>query len=363
MPATLNFFDTYQLMACTEEVVPQQTFFKDRYFPTGDGDVFATDRVLTEYKKGDRRMAAFVSARAGDIPMDRPGYAIHDYEPAYIAPSRLLTMDELRKRGFGEALYVNSTPAQRAAKITINDLTDLNRYIERREEWMCAQTIINNACTMQTYIDDKTEGETLYVQFYDAGHSTDHTYANANAYKWSDSTNQKFIADVRNMCRMLSRRGLPAVDLILGEQAADAVLGIQEVRDLLDKNSGINFGAIDQSLTSYDGVTFMGRLNFRGNWLNMFSVNEEYVDESGSTQKYFPATSAAVLAPGCGHLMYGAVSQIDFGSTDPATHAGDRIPKFSINQDKDTRKLRLASRPLAAPVNYAPWVYAANVVS
>ena len=83
MPATLNFFDTYMLMACYEEVVPQQTFFKDRYFPTGDGDIFATDKVLTEYKKGDKRMAAFVSARAGDIPVDRQGYAIHEYEPAY----------------------------------------------------------------------------------------------------------------------------------------------------------------------------------------------------------------------------------------------------------------------------------------
>lgn len=71
MASELNFFDTYVLMAITEEIVPQQTFFKDRYFPTGEGDIFACDKVLTEYRKGDRKMAAFVSARAGDIPMDR----------------------------------------------------------------------------------------------------------------------------------------------------------------------------------------------------------------------------------------------------------------------------------------------------
>ena len=73
MSAELNFFDTYILMAITEEIVPRQTFFKDRYFPTGDGDIFASDKVLTEYRKGDRKMAAFVSARAGDIPMERRG--------------------------------------------------------------------------------------------------------------------------------------------------------------------------------------------------------------------------------------------------------------------------------------------------
>ncbi len=108
--AELNFFDTYVLMAIAEEIVPQQTFFRDRYFPTGERDIFACDKVLTEYRKGDRKMAAFVSARAGDIPMDRIGYAIHEYQPAFIAPSRLLTLDDLTKRGFGEAIYANSTP-------------------------------------------------------------------------------------------------------------------------------------------------------------------------------------------------------------------------------------------------------------
>ena len=163
MPAVLNFFDTYMLLAITEEIVPQQTFFKDRYFPTGANDIFRSDKVLTEYRKGDRKMAAFVSARAGDIPMDRRGYAIHEYQPAFIAPSRLLTLDDLNKRGYGEAIYANSTPAERAARLQQDDLTDMDRRIIRREEWMCAQTMINNACTMQTYIDDKTEGETLYV--------------------------------------------------------------------------------------------------------------------------------------------------------------------------------------------------------
>src|SRR5699024_3632471 len=168
MPAVLNFFDTYMLLAITEEIVPQQTFFKDRYFPTGANDIFRSDKVLTEYRKGDRKMAAFVSARAGDIPMDRRGYAIHEYQPAFIAPSRLLTLDDLNKRGYGEAIYANSTPAERAARLQQDDLTDMDRRIIRREEWMCAQTMINNACTMQTYIDDKTEGETLYVKFFDA---------------------------------------------------------------------------------------------------------------------------------------------------------------------------------------------------
>lgn len=355
--ATLNFFDTYALLAIAEEIVPQQTFFKDRYFITEESDIFACDKVLTEYRKGDRKMAAFVSARAGDIPMDRRGYEIHEYQPAFIAPSRLLTEDELRKRGFGEALYANSTPAQRAARLQLQDLTDMDRRIVRREEWMCAQTMINNACTMQTYVDDKTEGETLYVKFFDD--ASDHTYTVAT--KWN-ATGGDFFGDVKAMCRKLSSCGLPAADLVLGSDAADAVLEMEKVQKLLDRNSGIIIGTIEQELSQYDGVVYMGTLNFGGFKLNLISVDETYVDASNTTQKYFPATSAMVTAPRCGHMMYGQITQIDYGSTDFTSHANIRVPKFSINQDKDLRKLRLASRPLAAPHNYCPYIYAANVV-
>lgn len=355
--AELNFFDNYVMMAITEEIVPQASFFRDRYFPTSAGDVFAADKVLTEYKKGDRKMACFVADRAGDIPMERRGYEIHEYQPAKIAPSRLLTLDDLRKRGFGEALYPGSTPAERAAKLQLRDLTELDIRIQRREEWMAVQTMINNGCTMQEYIDAKTVGGQKEVRFYDV--SSDHTYTVSP--KWDTSTGD-FFGDVRNMCRMLSKRGLRAADLVLGTDAADAILEIEKVQKLLDKQSGIIIGQIEQELSPYDGVAYMGTLNFGGFKLNLISVDESYIDDSNTEQKYFPATSAMVTAPGCGHMMYGQITQIDFGSTEFTTYANKRVPKFFVDQDKDIRKLRLGSRPLAAPLNYCPYIYAANVV-
>lgn len=355
--AVLNFFDTYILMAIVEEIVPQASFFRDRYFPTGEGDVFAADKVLTEYRRGDRKMAAFVSRRIGDIPMDRMGYEIHEYQPAFIAPSRTMTLDDLKKRGFGEALYPGMTKAQRAARLQLRDMSEMDVCIVRREEWMCAQTMIYNACTMQTYVDSKTQGETLYVKFYDG--ASEHTFT--VAVPWNASGGD-FFGDVKLMCRLLSRRGLQAADLVLGTDAADAILDMEKVQKLLDKNSGIHIGEIEQQLSVYDGVVYMGTFNFGGFRLNLISVDETYVDDANQEQRYFPATSAMVTAPGCGHLMYGQITQIDFGSMDPIDHAGIRVPKFTLDQPNDTRKLRLASRPLAAPHNYCPWIYAADVV-
>ena len=354
----LNFFDNYVMMAMVEEIVPRATFFHDRYFPTGAGDIFAADKVLTEYRKGDRKMACFVAPRVGDIPIDRRGYAIHEYQPAYIAPSRLLTLDDLTKRGFGEAIYPGSTPAQRAARLQLEDFRDLDLRIARREEWMAVQTMINNACTMQEYIDANTKGDELHVQFYDG--TSDHTYTVAN--KWN-ATNGDFFGDVKAMCRLLSARGLKAADLVLGTDVADAILNLEKVQKLLDKNSGIIIGQVEQELSAYEGVSYLGVLNFGGFRLDLICVDETYVDDSNATQKYFPATSAMVTAPKCGHMMYGQITQIPFGSTDHETFAAKRVPKFVVDQDRDTRKLRLGARPLAAPLDYCPYIYAANVVS
>lgn len=353
----LDFTSNYILMAIFDEVIPETSFFKDRYFRTGAGDIFKADKVLTEYRKGDRKMAAFVAPRIGDIPVERTGYEIHEYQPAYIAPSRLLTLDEINKRGFGEAIYSQNTPAERAARLLLEDMQTLEKRIARREEWMAIQTMINNACTMQEYVDANTKGEVLYVQFF--GDKTEHTYTVANTW---NSEKGNFIGDVKQMCLMLSSRGLPAADLVLGSQAAEAILDIPKVRELLDRNLAISFGEINQSVV-YPGVTRMGALNFGGFMLTLWEVSESYEDENGVDTPFFPVTSAMVTAPDCGHMMYGQITQMDFGSIDYTSYAAKRVTKFVADQDKEVRKIRLSSRPLAAPKNYCPYIYAANVVS
>ena len=305
MAILINFFDNVILQAISEEIVPKVSFFKDRYFPTGAGDIFKANEVLTEYRSGDRKLAAFVDQKAGDIPIGRRSYEVHSYKPAYIAPSRLLTLDELTKRGFGEALYPGMDEAQRAARLLADDMNDMENRIARREEWMAAETMIGNGCVMQEYIDGATKGDSLVVKFYDG--TSDHTYTASK--KWNENGGD-FWGDVKAMCRMLSARGLPAKDLILGTDVADYILTDERTRQLLDKNSGIIVGEIRQQLTQYDGVVFMGTLNFGGFMLNVFSVDETYEDETGKSARYFPATAAMVTAPDCGHMMYGSITQI-----------------------------------------------------
>ena len=56
-------------------------------------------------------------------------------------------------------------------------------------------------------------------------------------------------------------------------------------------------------------------------------------------------------------------SLIRYANGDYTTIAAKRVPDLFIDRKRKTREVILESRPLAAPQNYAPWVYAPNVVN
>ncbi len=356
MPNNIDFFSSYYMAGVVQEIVPPATFFRDRYFPTDPvKDIFAANKVLVEYRDGDRMLAPFVVARKGDVLIDRKGYEVHEYEAPMVAPSRLLTLDDLKKRGFGEALYAGSTQAERAAALQLRDLTELEERITRREEWLAAQTMINNGFTAVEMIDDKEKVESFSVVYYDVDKGNPAQYA-VNV-EWDNGGD--FWKDVQTMCEDLADRGLPATDLVVGTEVAHFILEDEKAVKRLD-NRRMEFGNIaPKNLTA--GVTWLGRLNFGGFELDIYVVRETYVDDEGSIQRYFPTKSAMVTAPNSGRMMYAQITQIE-PDNEFHTFALRRVPKFVVDRDKDTRKLRLATRPLAAPNHKAPWMYAPNVL-
>ena len=121
-----NFYDTHTLLMAVQQLTPAATFLRDRYFPTNDAsDIFATDDVLVEFRDGSKKLAPFVAPRKGGVTVLRAGYNMERYTPPFVAPRRVLTLDELRKRGFGEALYSQLTPEQRQQTLILRDADEL----------------------------------------------------------------------------------------------------------------------------------------------------------------------------------------------------------------------------------------------
>ena len=364
MSVLVNILDTYYMAGLWEGLSPVPTFFRDRYFPTGAGDIYAADKVLVEYKDGDNDMAPFMVMGADPINVKREGYEIHDYSPTYVSQSRDLTADQLKQRGFGEAILSKSTEEERAAKLVSEDLALLERRFSRTEEYLCSQVMINNGFTIQEHLDE-THTRTAELKYYDPAKGNDGAYT---ITQWGVGTTFADVcADIEAMCDALSERGLPAVDLVIGRKVRDFLLSMSDFRELVNKQSGIIVaeGGIRQTLSQYQGVTFLGTINFNGYDLNVIVSNEQYSAVSGGSvvrTNYFPATSMMVTAPAAGHLMYAHIVHMDEnGEIDTIT--GKRVPDLFVDRKKKKREIILESRPLAAPQNYSPWIYAAGVVA
>lgn len=357
MAVNLDITQSYVLQSIAEKIKPEAMFFSERYFTTSKTDIFTTDSVLVEYKRaGQRKMAHFVPERGGAIPVERDGYEMSEFRPAYIAESRSLTVDELSKRGFGEPLITGSTPAQRAIRLLAEDLTELELRTRRRIEWMCSSVMMNNSITMQEYIDINTPGEVKHIQFFDD--KSEHNYNPQNLWN-SDKAN--IIGDVYAMCEMLSDRGMVATDLLIGTDVADVFYKDEEIRVMLDKTLAINFGSVNERIVM-PGISEIGSFNFRGHTLRVIVVGNKYEDENGKTQSYFPKDAAMVTFPKCGRIAYGAVTLMPYGSDNFQTIAKSRVTKLFIDNPKNTREIQLYSRPIAMPRVYTPYIFARKVV-
>ncbi len=354
---TINLFDTYTMMALMEEVAPVPSFFKDRYFKTGPEDIFLTKKVLMEFSDGDYQMAPIVSRSVGDIPVERDGYEVYELEPAYVGISKYLTADDLEMRGFGEALFANEAPATRAAKLMMQDFTKLNNRITRREEWISVQTMLNNACEMQEYVDANTVGDKSFLCFYE--NKDEHKYV-VDEPITMDTPASVVIGHIVAICDKLTERGLPVEDLVVGDDVAAIFRGNKDLRELFSKTSGINIGNIKEQ--RIPGAVHMGSVNFGGYTLDVFNAKGIYKDASGVIRKYFPKNAVLATAPDCGHMMYGSITQKEFGAAPEAwfTRTGTRIPKLKVDVNNDTQCLRLACKPVAAPRNRTPWIVAEN---
>lgn len=351
-----NYYDTHHLLASVRQLSPLHTFLMDRYFPTNEAtDIFATDDVLVEYQKGSQKAAPFVAPRKGGITIMRDGYTMKRFTPSYIAPKRPLTIDDLKKRGFGEALYTQLTPAQRQGVIILGDLDDLRRMNSRRKEAMAAEVIFTNACIMDEYVDDLKHFNEREVRYYD-GEKNPATYTPAATLDTTEASGKRFLSDVAAMGYMLTSRGLPFSEVLMASDVADAFLANEWVLRLLD-NRNYQIGGVDPT-TLPSGASRIARLNIKGRMIDFLSYEDTYTEVDGTVRPFVPNGMIAATAPNAGRTVYGAITQVEQADGEFHTYAGVDVPKYLSDAKHNTRELILSSAPLCMPKNENPFIVA-----
>lgn len=348
-----DIYSTHSLLMAVEQISPIRTFLRDRYFPTNNAtDIFATDDVLVEYKDGSKKLAPFVSPIKGGVVMTREGYNMERYTPPFIAPRRILTIDDLKKKGFGEALFSQLTPQQRESVMLMKDADEMGEMISRREELMAAETMLNNGCVMRHYADDLTKCEEKEIRFYSEG-SNPAVYT--PAINWNQA-GADIIGDIAVMIRLLTSRGLPASELVVAPDVADTVINDPNIQKLLDIRN-YNLGSVEPKLLP-EGATIVCRVNILGRMIDVISYDEQYEADNGTTTQYIPAGKAILTAPAAGRTLYGAVTQVEQYDGQFHTYAARRVPKYLSSAEGNTRTLTITSCPLLIPNQKNPWVSA-----
>ena len=354
----MNIYDTIYMLAAVQELPVEHTFFKRRYFDTDAAmDVFGTSKVLVDYKEGGQESAPFVLPRIGSIPVGRDGFSTYELEPANISISMPLTLDQLTRRGFGESLLSQLTPEDRAKKFLIHDMAELSARISRTEEWLACQTMLDNGATMRHQAETADKYEDVRVQFYE-GENNPALYT--PAAPWTHSTETEpgsWYHDIINMAKMLTRRGLPAREVLISSDVGEFLMEDIWVQKMMD-NRRMEFGRIAPTeLTEY--VTHLGGFNFMGRKLDIL-INDGTFTKDGVDVPYLENGSVIVTAPGCGKGLYGAVSQME-NDGNIKTYAGTRVPQHIFTVRPPVKETQLTCRPLFVPKKPSPWSVAKKV--
>lgn len=353
--AEINIYKTKTMLAAVKQMKPATSFLRDRYFPESAGDTFPTEEVLVEYKDATgNKLAPVVLPRKGSISVERDGYETHKMVPPLIAPARPLTIDDLNKKQMGENLFSDRTPAQRQAEVLNQDLADMDEMITAREEQMAAECIFNNGYTLKQYADKFGSDEFVpYDMKFYTGNTNPAVYV--PGVMWNGSTSDK-LADLYQMILMLTTKGNAATEVLLGADAAEALLADATIKELLDIKN-YNIGGIAPITLPQDAAR-LGVINVRGRNISLLTYDGTYIDEeTGDVTPYVPAKSICVTAPAAGRLLRGAVTYMDQSTCQFVTQEGRRVPHLWV--EKNARELTVATRPLLAPKTKNPFITAA----
>lgn len=355
----MDIYSPFNLIAAYEVADKEQMWLRDNFFPCNPAtDLFNTDEVYVEIKdKGNRLTAPFVIPEVGGRYIERTGYRTSRIAPPFMGLKTKLTIDELKKKGFGEAYFQQVSPETRARKLLVGDMEEMEKRFARSEEMLCAKLLTGNGYDLKHFgAEDNEKFQNYRLRFYDG--SNDPTkYTPAKMWN-TDAT--AFFDDVEAMAEMLEENQQEASVLIVSGDVGKAIFYNEVLREEIKTYANIDAiqGKLGVEIIN-NTVKKIGTFNIGGRWITVYSYTGKYIDpETGAEELYIPSGTAVLTAPNCGKMMYGCVDQMNPDTQEFESIAAKRVPKMIVDVENDTRRLRIASRPLAVPAAINPFVHA-----
>ena len=324
------------------------SFLRTRFFPTGPRDIFKTKKVFIERTDEGNLCAPFVIPYSGAKLMERPDYTAEELMPAFINPARDMSIAQLEKKGIGETLYDEVTPEQRAMQYLADDLAFLQKSVQRTQEWMCGQIIING------YVDCVIDtNQKVRFQYYDQAFGNLMVFTSGGSTVYWDTSGASIYEQLSAMVNDIDAE-YGDIDIILGAELVTLFLTDTQMLKMLDV-ANANFGRIDPGLQQFPGVGFIGALNFGGKLCNVYTYNAKATIGGVETSFINPKYAVAIPRTGFGATKFGSITQMEQEDNKYHTYTAEMVPRVLSDAHNDEQRIEMKSAPLPHPYALDSW--------
>lgn len=349
----IDIFDPIELQEAVRVMPHKASFLKDTLF--NSDKLHATTEVMVDFKKGQRRVATFVSDNAVAPVTGKIGYATNTFETPLVSPKDVTTILDTMKRVPGEVLMNSGmTPEGRARELLLDALTDFETQIILREEVMCAQALFTGK------IPVIGEGVNRTITF--SGFT--HNGSASTLWDASGSTADP-IEDLKVWVSACQKDGSRTPTIcVFSPNAYAAFVARCMAIGYFDQANYLNV-AINPSFKA-ENVSYCGYLKDPA--LELYVYNDWYQDDwttpgTVTTLPIIPKGKLLLASQNC-HFPthYGVLAYADEASGELRSVMAKRLADSWMQKEPAARFLKLMSRPLPCPIEVDSW-YAATVAA
>lgn len=344
-----NLDDTKTLLGVVERSFKPTTTLINTFFP--EEKTFITEAVEMEYRKGSRKMAPFVVPGTKGVNMSRNGSQQRLYKAPLMKPKRVIEASDIMRRGFGETVYSQRTPAERAQELRARDMAELIDSCVRRQEWMAAQVLLNGSCQIKGFADD---GKTELIDTISFDGFDNKITISGSTSTWDKVDTANPFGDMKDAAQTISRNaGLNPTVAICSANVVDYLINNQKLLNymLVPSRDNLALMSIQPRLVRPDlmRVGYISALS-----LDVYAYDGGYEDENGNFTPYIPDDHMIIGIPGRGKRLFGAVTQLE-ADGQYYTYEGAYVPKVTMDLENDTSSLAMNSRCVVCPEFMDDW--------
>jgi Phage major capsid protein E len=346
MPINLDLYKTEILLEAISLTPIKTTFLRDNFF--SNVREFITESCKVDIKKKNRVLAPVVSRRKRGQVVDRYPYRTIEIEPPYIAPVRTLTIEDLERRAPGEDLFDPMSIEERQQQLLADDLEELGDMIDRREEWMAAQVLLDGKMSIPS--DDPEDPYEFFIDY-----SFTQKVTLTGTALWSATATSNPFMDFESIIQLVTKNSTVVPDTALMSSVTWRwFCASEEVqRTLFARSAGI--GTFPPRAVMGPGARLVAQLTDPA--LDLWTYTEYYRDSADGLTKQMIADGKVIVlqAKGDNRLYCSAVKQMDPDTTQFKTYAARRVPRVYADVQDQIRYGCLTSKTLPAPVDVNNW--------